>query len=91
MLCCTDTYDIGCFGRCDNISTGITAAATGTYQIIYQIANGVVRQNVDYTIGEEIIFSPIFNEDYITVFSILDPARAYVTFNDFSCFQVTIR
>lgn len=91
MLCCDTSYNLGCFGRCEDITTGLVAAVTGTYQVVYMIANGVFRQNVDFTIGENITFESMFNENYISVFSILDPLGNYLTIDGEQCFQVTIR
>lgn len=90
LKCCGNISDLGCFGYCDTITTGITALLTGTYQVKYQIGGGIVLQDFTGTATQELTFTSQFNESYENVFRILDPNGVAVTDGSGnSCFKVT--
>lgn len=91
MLCCDETYNLGCVGRCADINTTVTAAQDGTYQVVLQAGASVERRDFEFEAGDTISFENFFNEDRINVFSVLGPDLQYVTKNDLQCFSITIR
>lgn len=91
MECCTEYYDLGCIGKCDEVNTTVTAAQTGTYQVQYRTPNSIKRENIELEIGDDIAFDNFFNEDAINVFTVTDPALNYVTKDGKPCFRITIR
>lgn len=84
MSCCSSITDLGCFGFCDTIETGVTAPATDTYLI--EDTTRAAHFEVSGTIGTEITFTNVFNEDSVTVFKIKRGA-SYIG----NCYQVNIR
>lgn len=86
--CCTDgTFDLGCIGFCDTIETGVTAPATDTYIISIIGAGGFLE--VSGTIGAEITFTNVFNEDSITIFQILRDGTPQERSGK-DCFQIKV-
>lgn len=91
MLCCDETYNLGCAGKCEDVNTTVTATQDGTYQVILQTATSVERREFDFEAGDTIAFENFFNEDRINVFSVLGPDLQYITKDDKQCFSITIR
>lgn len=91
MHCCDQTYDLGCIGPCDEVNTTVTAAQTGTYQVVYQTATSVARYDFDFTIGDTIVFENVFNEDSVSTFSVLAPDLTYINKDGIECFTITSR
>ena len=57
--------DIGCFGHCDNITTGINAAITGVHTLETYFNGNLVRLTATITAPNEIIFDGSeLNESY---------------------------
>lgn len=67
MNFCCDTYtNLGCFGSCAPINTGILAPVIGTYKIFLQFNNAVSEITVvTTTVNEEIVLVDQLNENYI--------------------------
>lgn len=85
--CCSSIEDLGCINFCDTIYTGYTAEATGTYVISIVGGGGYIE--VAGTLGAELYFDNVFNEDAITIFQILYNGTVK-TVNSNDCFQVKV-
>lgn len=88
--CCSTIKDLGCTGFCDNIETGETADATGTWKLSLVPGGGYLEATI--TSGNEIIFSNSLNEDGVTIFEIYKPNGVKFTASGGQdCFQVQIQ
>lgn len=74
---------------CDTVETGLTAPSTGTYTIA--IVGGGNYADVDFTIGQSISFTNIFNENMVTVFQVQKPNGDLMEATDGStCFSIEV-
>lgn len=87
MDCCENIQDLGCFGFCDTIVTGVEAPASGTY-IISLVGGGGIA-SYEFTAGDEITFTNPFNEDSVAVFQILMDGTP-VSNGIYDCYQVKV-
>lgn len=85
MTCCDSIKDLGCFGHCEEIVTGLTATATGAHTI--DILDGNYKE-INFTNGNPITFENFFNEDMITIFSVRDVNGDVMLLGSDNCFQV---
>ena len=88
-LCCTSTMNLGCFGSCEDINTGIVAAMDGDYTVNAYFLAAVITQTVPLLTGEELIIPNIYNENATIIFNIQDPNGDDVTLLGNDCLSIT--
>lgn len=92
MICCTNTYNLGCFNHCSEI-TFQNSTVTGVLSLIYFGANHVIKKNFNATIGQPIILNlEGLNENYKYDLQIFDQNNEIITFTinaeNYDCFQI---
>jgi hypothetical protein len=85
-LCCTETKLIGCFNSCDDIDTGLVATETGIHTIKGFFNNAFVDQDVNITIGNNIIIPNIYNEYTQQTIKIINPSGSTFVDGTADCF-----
>jgi hypothetical protein len=92
--CTNECYDLGCYNQGDVIDTNELAPGTGTY-IVKLLFHGIeIQTSVLLSIGDPIVFTHNYNEDYKFKFLIFDPAGNLIVNpdgTDWWCFTSTIK
>lgn len=92
MSCCNNTYDLGCFESCENISkTGVTVSQTGVFTV--RLLPGLTDiAQFERTNGQLLLVPNLFNEDGISQFQIINPDDTVFTYTTdgvtYNCFQI---
>lgn len=55
MSCCNNTYNLGCYDSCSNLSIGITEVS-GTYKGIFTSGNNRITQTITVISGQPFVF-----------------------------------
>jgi len=92
MCNCTNTLNLGCFGSCDLINTGIAQNGIVTMQAFYA---GIMKQvNIpdDDPSGIIVVNASWLNENYTTIVKFVDSDGEYITYEVdgviYDCFQI---
>lgn len=73
-VCCDSINDLGCYGSCETIVTGLIAPVDGVYLIRYEINDSIRTIGISYDSGDTIIIpASVLNEDYLIVFQVYRP------------------
>lgn len=89
--CCigTDINDLGCFGFCDTIVTGLTNTSGSSQVYSFYILGTETRIRVTIANGVAINFTNAFNEDSLVIFQIFE-GNTLLDIGGDDCFQVRI-
>lgn len=82
MICCENYEELGCLNSCEPLNLGI-ADENGTYTLLLEFNEVVTKYDVDFSIGDELIFEVVINENYKYVAKLISPSK------DETCFKFT--
>ena len=87
-ICCNEITDLGCFGSCEVIPTGLTAAFSGVYLFNWEFNGGIRTFGVTLTAGDPInLPAGNVNEDALIRFKVYQPNGVQVGSD---CFQAKV-
>lgn len=70
MTCCKGFLNLGCFGHCDPIDTGLIALQSGDFTICYNSVQGNLCQVLKFSVDEPIAFvsfSTLYGNHQVTI------------------------
>lgn len=84
MICCDDIWPLGCVDSCADIDLKFSAEMDGPHKFVVEFAGSNIEQTADFTTGQRLKFTNIYNEQYTHVGKLFDPNGTVV-----SCFSFT--
>jgi hypothetical protein len=79
MICCENTESLGCLNSCAPLNLGV-ATIDGTYTLLLEYNEAISNYQVEFVVGNDLIFEVPLNESYFYTAKLIAPDDSFVCF-----------